>query len=137
MSRSFEAVRFWGKGLININREGPIIWTSLTIEDRKSAGYSGRDDADLINVLSSIKNASIAIIFVEQPKGSIKVSWRAQPGIDISQIALSFGGGGHPAAAGADIQGVLEEVSSDVLQRTKEYLEGVEKLHKPKMGKGT
>ena len=126
MRRSYEAVRFWGSGLININRDGPIIWTSLMMADRKSAGYPGRDDADLINVLSSINDASIAIVFVEQPNGGIKISWRARTGLDVSRIALSYGGGGHPAAAGADIEGNIEDVRLEVLQKTKEYLASVE-----------
>lgn len=129
MRRSFEAVQFWGKGLSNINRDGPVVWTILTLEDRKSVGYPGRDDADLINVLSSINDALIAVIFVEQPGDAIKVSWRAQSGIDISKIAVSYGGGGHPAAAGAEIQGNLEDVSKDVLYKTKLYLGQNERYH--------
>lgn len=120
--RSFEAVRFWGNGLREIERSGPMVWATLTMEDRKAAGYGGRDDADLINVLSSIQDARIALIFVEQPNGTVKVSWRAQPGFDVSKLALTFGGGGHPAAAGADMQGTLDEVRSKVLQATKELL---------------
>jgi phosphoesterase RecJ-like protein len=92
------------------------------MEDRKAVGYRGRDDADLINVLSSIQDTRIALIFVEQPNRTVKVSWRGQPGVDVSKLALSFGGGGHPAAAGAEIQGNLEEVRSKVLQATQELL---------------
>jgi phosphoesterase RecJ-like protein len=120
--RSYEAVRFWGAGLQQIQRDDGLVWTTLTIEDRKSAGYGGRDDADLINVLSTIQDAKIALIFVEQQNGSVKVSWRGQPGIDVSVIALRFGGGGHAAAAGAEIQGGVEEVRSMVLQATKSLL---------------
>jgi phosphoesterase RecJ-like protein len=120
--RSFEAVRFWGAGLQHLEREDSLVWTTLTLEDRQAAGYGGRDDADLINVLSSIQDANIAVIFVEQPNRSIKVSWRAQPGLDVSQIAFSFGGGGHPAAAGAEIQGELDEVRQNVIQATRNLL---------------
>jgi phosphoesterase RecJ-like protein len=122
IQRSFEAVRFWGAGLRVLEREGPVVWTTLTMEDRKAAGYRGRDDADLINILSSIQDARIALVFVEQPNGNVKVSWRGQPGVDVSKIALNFGGGGHPAAAGAEVQGNLEEVRSKVLQATQELL---------------
>jgi len=52
------------------------------------------------------------------------VSWRAKPGLDISPIALSFGGGGHPAASGADIAGSMDEVSQAVLEQTRRYLKG-------------
>jgi phosphoesterase RecJ-like protein len=120
--RSYEAVRFWGAGLQQIQRENGLVWTTLNVDDRKSVGYGGRDDADLINVLSSIQDAKIALIFVEQPNGSVKVSWRGQPGIDVSEIALRFGGGGHAAAAGAEIQGSLDDVRSTVLQATKSLL---------------
>ena len=55
----------------------------------------------------AIKDASIAVVFVEQPSGSVKVSWRAQPGLDVAQLALRFGGGGHAAAAGAELPGTI------------------------------
>jgi bifunctional oligoribonuclease and PAP phosphatase NrnA len=116
--RSYESTKFWGAGLSQLERDGPIVWTKLTIEDRKNAGYKGRDDADLINVLTAIKDAAIAVIFVEQPGGSVKVSWRAQPGFDVARLALRFGGGGHVAAAGAELNGTMDEVMSRVLHET-------------------
>ena len=122
VTRSYEAMRLWGAGLTHMQREGAIVWTSLTREDRLSAGYPGRDDADLINMLSAIKDTLISIIFVEQPNGSIKVSWRAQPGVDVAQVALSFGGGGHTVAAGAEIVGDLNGVQATVLQETRNIL---------------
>jgi phosphoesterase RecJ-like protein len=120
--RSYEAVRFWGAGLRHLERSGPVVWTTLTMEDRKAAGYGGRDDADLINVLSTIEDALVVLIFVEQPGGAVKVSWRARPGVDISPVALRFGGGGHPAAAGAEIRGSLEEVPAMVIDATQGLL---------------
>lgn len=123
INRSYQAVQFWGAGLKRLEREGNMIWTVLTQADRKEFGYPGRDDADLINILSSINEAGIAIIFVEQPNGRVKVSWRAQPEYDVSQVALSFGGGGHPAASGAEIEGNLEQVKATVLSATRLLLE--------------
>jgi len=123
INRSFTAIRFWASGLSNAEMENRLIWTTLSMKDRYTVGYSGRDDADLIQILASVEDADIAIIFVEQPKGKVKVGWRAQPGFDVSQIALQFGGGGHPAASGADLTGSLEEVKSKVLSATRPLLE--------------
>ncbi|HEX7973100.1 MAG TPA: DHHA1 domain-containing protein, partial [Anaerolineales bacterium] len=117
--RSFEATRYWGYGLRQLQREGRLAWTSLTQADRQAVGYPGRDDADLINILSSIEDVDVVVIFVEQPNQHVKVSWRAQPGFDVSQVALSFGGGGHPAASGADVSGSIEEVRPRVLDSTR------------------
>jgi len=122
ISKSYTAVRYWGAGLKRINRSGPIVWTSLTLSDKMESGYPESDDADLVNVLSSIKEAKIALIFVEQATDHIKVSWRARQGIDVSGIAFDFGGGGHAAAAGADITGNLEEVRTRVIKKTKDLL---------------
>lgn len=118
VNRSYEALRFWGAGLSKLEKQGSIIWTTLSMADRQAAGYGGRDDADLINLLTTISDAKVFIVFVEQPNGNVKVSWRAQPGVDISQLAIEFGGGGHPAASGAEIAGNLAEVRTSVLERT-------------------
>lgn len=124
VDRSFEAMRFWGAGLSRLERNGRLLWTTLTLDDRKAARYPGRDDADLINVLSTVEDADVTIIFVEQSNERVKVSWRAQPGFDVSKIAVSLGGGGHTAAAGAEIQGSLQEVQAKILELTRSLLNG-------------
>ncbi len=121
--RSYAAARYWGRGLSNLERKDGIVFGSLSLEDRKAVGYSGSDDADLINIISAIDGFKVAMIFVEQPKAHVKISWRAlEPGIDVSAVAMQFGGGGHAAAAGADVAGTLEEVTRSAVKRTKEML---------------
>ena len=125
LEKSIEAVRYWGLGLSRIQKEDRLVWTSLSLEDRKTADYPGRDDADLINVLSRIRDTDICLVFVEQTDGTVKISWRSQPGFDVSAIAAQFGGGGHKPAAGAEIQGDLERVQEEVLEATRKSLSGV------------
>ena len=116
--RTFVEARYWGRGLSKLHLDGGVLWTSLTLEDRESVGYVGNGDADLTNLLSTIGGAKVAVIFVEQPGGDIKVSWRSRDGLDISGVAKHFGGGGHKPAAGAEIEGDLEEVQRRVLSAT-------------------
>jgi bifunctional oligoribonuclease and PAP phosphatase NrnA len=121
--RSYAAARYWGAGLSKLDRKDGMVWGTLAIEDRKAAGYTGNDDADLINIISAIDGFKVGMIFVEQPHNRVKISWRAlEPGIDVSPIATSFGGGGHAAAAGADVDGSLEQVKTMAIERTKEML---------------
>lgn len=122
VSKSFNAARYWGAGLLRLQREDRMIWTSLTLRDRENVGYPGNDDADLVNVLSAIDDADLAIIFVEQKSGKVKISWRSQPGVDVSQVAVMFGGGGHSAASGAEVSGSLESVQFQVLQASRDLL---------------
>jgi bifunctional oligoribonuclease and PAP phosphatase NrnA len=121
---TYEAIKYWSVGLSSLQKENGIIWATLTVADRKTCGYTGNDDADLINLVSSIDEADVAIVFVEQNKTKTKISWRGlKPGIDVSQIACQFGGGGHKAASGAEVSGNLIEIKDLVLSATRTSLQ--------------
>lgn len=123
LERPLEAVLYWGQGLSKVKMEGSLIWTTLTLEDREKVGYSGRDDADLVNVLSTISGMDVCVIFIEQKDGTTKISWRAREGFDVSEVAMKFGGGGHKPAAGASVKGELEHIVKDVLDETRKILD--------------
>jgi phosphoesterase RecJ-like protein len=123
VKKTFPAARYWGAGLSRLEQKNGIVWATLMLEDRKKTGYSGNDDADLINMISAIEGNKVGMIFVEQSDNHVKVSWRAlESGIDVSQVAKHFTGGGHAAAAGADIPGALNEIQPLVLKTTQEFL---------------
>ena len=74
-------------------------------------------------MISAIDGNKVGMIFVEQTTGHVKISWRAlEGGIDVSKVAKHFKGGGHAAAAGADIEGSLTDVQKEVLLKTREFL---------------
>ncbi len=121
--RSYAAARYWGAGLSRLERSEDIVWSVLTLDDRKVCGYNGDDDADLINMISEIEGSKVGLIFVEQPTGHVKVSWRGlEKGIDVSIVANHFGGGGHAPAAGATIKGHLDELQPLILKTTRKLL---------------
>jgi phosphoesterase RecJ-like protein len=121
--RSYLGSKYWGRGLLHLERQGEMLWTELTLEDRKAVDYPGNDDADLVNLLTTIEAPSIVLIFVEQTDNKVKVSWRSKLGYNVARVATSFGGGGHEQAAGAMIVGSLEEVKVKVLHNTQKLLE--------------
>jgi bifunctional oligoribonuclease and PAP phosphatase NrnA len=122
-SRKIASARYWGAGLSSLKSEDGIVYATLTLEDRERCGYGGSDDGDLINIISTIEDHTVGMVFVEQTDGHVKISWRAlRPGVDVSPIAKHFEGGGHPAAAGADISGNLAEIQPLVLATTRNML---------------
>lgn len=125
LRRSFPALRYWGAGLTRLQREGDLVWTSLSLADRKVAGYPGNDDAELVNNIAFVEGAVVVVLFIEQHNRQVKISWRSQGDVDVSQIAALFGGGGHVPAAGAVVAGTLEEVQQRVLEATCATLQGV------------
>lgn len=123
VKKSFPAAKYWGAGLSSLQSSDGIVWGTLTLEDRKSAGYGGNDDADLINMISAIDGNKVGMVFVQQKDNHVKISWRAlEPGVDVSQVAKFFNGGGHAAAAGADVEGSLNEVQQTALKKTRELI---------------
>lgn len=122
INRPFNAAKYWGFALTRMQKLDGLVWTSLTLEDRKNSGYKLDDDADLTNLLSSIEEGRISVLFVEQSTTKTKVSWRSVPGVDVSVLASEFNGGGHPAAAGAELPGTLQEIEKKVIDRTAAYL---------------
>lgn len=127
VEQSYSAARYWAAGLSKLQMENGLVWTTLSLDDRKNANYQYRDDADLVKVLSAIEGANIAIILTEQTQGYVKISWRLcgslQTNLDVSEIAQKYGGGGHKAAAGADVKGKLDVVLNEVLVDTRMYIE--------------
>lgn len=124
-NKTFPQLIYWGHALKKLERNDRLVWTTLTLDDRKNAGYNGNDDADLNAILTSIIDADITILFVEQNNGHVKVSWRGKPGFNVSELAYTLGGGGHPAASGADIKGEVGDVQNNVIEKTLELLKGI------------
>lgn len=121
--RSYESARLWGAGLSRLQREDGMIWTEIRWTDRSALGYNGRDDADLSNLLPTIDDTLISVLFQEQPNQRVKVSWRSRPPYDVASLAATFGGGGHRNAAGVELNGKMEEVQESVLKATRQVLQ--------------
>jgi len=130
ISRPYNSAKYWGYALSRMQKKDGVVWTSLTLEDRRNSGYKLDDDADLTNLLSSIEESRVSVLFVEHSTTKTKVSWRSVPGVDVSALAAEFNGGGHPAAAGAELAKNLAETEELVVARTLAYLHSLEKRDK-------
>jgi phosphoesterase RecJ-like protein len=122
VERSYATLAYRSRGLGRVQRDDGLVWTILTQEDRLASDYPGSDDADMVNELRAVRDCEVAVIFIEQPDGRVKISWRAQPGHDTSQVATDFGGGGHALASGATVAGPMDVATDKVLQATRKIL---------------
>ena len=97
----------WSHALRNIHWIGPIIWTEMTQEGFKSCGAEVSEAEGLINFLAGTEGSRAAVILYEnEDRSSWRVSLRSlEENVDVAKIAAVFGGGGHPRAAGARIEG--------------------------------
>jgi len=121
--RPLNVLRLWGKVLNNVRMEGRIIWAEIPRSLVEELGLESNSDYGLVNVMVGVNEADVAVIFTEKPNGDIDVGMRSIPGIDVSQVAVSLGGGGHPQAAGCRLRGRMPEVREKVLKRLAEFLD--------------
>ncbi|PKO23081.1 MAG: hypothetical protein CVU38_06005 [Chloroflexi bacterium HGW-Chloroflexi-1] len=108
-------MRLWGLALARVRLQGEIIWTDITGEMRAQAGAADDGDGGLTSFLIRAPEAKVSVVFSETPKGQVEIGFRARPGYNVSGVALSLGGGGHPQAAGCTISGSLAAAHTRVL----------------------
>ncbi len=92
-----------------------IAWSEIYIKDYADTGAIPLDTEDLINDPRSLAGTVIALLFIEQPDGQIKISFRSKEPVDVAKLAEQFGGGGHKRAAGATQDGPLPAARDKVL----------------------
>jgi len=113
--RPMAAVRLWAQALPETHLDDRILWSVVTQEMREQSSYDSNGDAGLASFLGDVKEADMTAVFTERENGEIDVSMRANPGWDVSQVALSLGGGGHPQAAGCTLKTTLQAAIDTVL----------------------
>ncbi len=115
-SKPVAYLRLLGRALCDLHLEGRIVWTQITQATLKEVGADGLDGGgSIVNVLSGTRDADVAVVFREQPDGRIDIGMRSSPAVNLAPIAVSLGGGGHPQAAGALLEGPLEKARERVL----------------------
>lgn len=95
--------------------EGRLIYTSALAEDFAATSAVHSDTEDAINMTLEVAGTQVALIFVEMGPQLFKVSFRSRSQVDCSRLAEHFSGGGHKAAAGAQLTGPYDEVRRRVL----------------------
>jgi phosphoesterase RecJ-like protein len=88
---------------------------------------AGRDDSEgLIDHIRAIEPVVVACLFEELEPDLTRISLRSKnEQLNVNEIAAQFGGGGHPAAAGARITGNALSAQRRVLGAVKKALDAL------------
>ena len=91
--------------------------------DYKKAGAVPDESEGLIDHIRDIQGVKVACLFEEIEPNITRISLRSKlPELDVSTIAVDFGGGGHMSAAGARILGTQLATQRNVLAAVKSAL---------------
>lgn len=116
-NRTFAATRLLGAALAALRQtdDGRIVWTHVTAQDFHAFGAADADTEGIVSYVRGVRGADVGILFREMADGTVRVSLRSREGLDVSQIAARFGGGGHRMASGCTLPGPLAEAEQSVL----------------------
>jgi phosphoesterase RecJ-like protein len=103
--------------------EDKIAYLWLKQADFKRTGADSSDTEGLIDHIRAIAPVVVACVFEEIQPGLTRISLRSKSErVNVNEIAAQFGGGGHPAAAGARIPGSPATVQRQVIAAIKKSL---------------
>lgn len=101
--------------------DGKVAFTYITKEDEEKVNAESGDHEGIVEVGRDIEGVEVSIFLRETDKGC-KVSMRSNEYVNVSDVCILLGGGGHVRAAGATIQCTVEQAKEKVLRQVKAVL---------------
>jgi len=116
-ARAIESIEYLAEG-------GAAVMTLLP-DDFKATGADSEEMTGIVNEPLSIARVRVSALVSTVDGKVTKISFRSKPSqwtaqgmifaIDVNTLAAQFGGGGHIHAAGARVEGTLDDVKREVI----------------------
>lgn len=103
--------------------DGRCMLLPVTAEMQRKTGCSGTELEGIAVISRSVEGIAAGITLKQIDDDEFKVSLRTYPPLDASAICGKLGGGGHKGAAGATLNGTLDEVKALVIKTVGEAME--------------
>ena len=81
--------------------DGKIAFTYVTNEDERKVNAGVGDYEGIVSEGRSVESVEVSIFLHELKDGEFKISLRSNSYVNVSDVCIMFGGGGHIRAAGA------------------------------------
>jgi phosphoesterase RecJ-like protein len=95
---------------------GRLLVSHEKLKEFRKFGFEGRDSDSLTKMLLSIEGVEAVVIIRQECADNCTVSLRSADKIDVSQIAASFGGGGHKNASGLTMKGKISNIKKILIK---------------------
>ncbi len=102
---------------IEVTNDGSVATMNITQRMYEETGASPRESEGFANYPRSIKGVKVGVLIRETQDGHFRLSLRSREDFPIAGVAKSFGGGGHPTAAGCRMDGDLKSVKARLRER--------------------
>lgn len=102
--------------------DGKVTFTYITIEDENNVGAEEGSHEGIVEIGRDIEGVEVAIFLHQAEDGQYKVSLRSNEKVNVSDVCLMFGGGGHIRAAGCKLSGTPNEIKQKLVTEIKKQL---------------
>lgn len=109
--------------LLEVDEEAGVAWMTVPADQFDALGAIPDDLEGMVDYPRSVEGVEVGLLFRQIPRKGIKVSFRSNGAVNVNTLARQFGGGGHIRAAGALIEGRMDQVRQDVTHATREAVE--------------
>ena len=99
-----------------------VVVMTIPLRLREEMHATEADIEELSSLAALVEGTDCAITLRELRDGVIKVSLRTGPRVNATEVCARLGGGGHRAAAGATVNGTMDEVKLAVLGAVEEVV---------------
>jgi phosphoesterase RecJ-like protein len=103
--------------------DGRVAVSAIPEALMEELGLTEDDVDDISGFGRSIEGVELAVMLREVEDGKGKISLRTAPGFNAAAICARLGGGGHPGAAGASVEGGIPAAREAILKAISEEIE--------------
>jgi bifunctional oligoribonuclease and PAP phosphatase NrnA len=108
---------------LDVSKDGRVAWMTVPREAYDGLGAIPDDLEGAVDIPRGVEGVEVGLLFRSTTGGGTKISFRANGVVDVNKLARHFGGGGHMKAAGALVDGPLDNVREDVIDATRVAVE--------------
>lgn len=112
-NKNISTLKIWGRALARIQKDpgSGMVTSIITKKDLEECNASLEDLTGLSSIISTVSDSRFALLLTEYDLNRVKASLRSEEykGVDVSEIARMFQGGGHKLASGFEIKADIDE----------------------------
>lgn len=101
--------------------DGKIAFTYMTKTDDEAVGLKAGEHDGIVEIGKAIEGVEVSIFIYEKEVG-YKASLRSNDYVNVSEVCLTFGGGGHIKAAGTNMNMSFEEAKKAIIAEVAKHL---------------
>ncbi len=123
--KTYEQTRIMAAALLKSQRflDETCIFSFITREEMEEYHVLPKHLEGIVSQMRAVKGVDTAVFLYQNGENSYKVSMRSSNLVDVAEIAVGFGGGGHARAAGATMEGDARQIRDLILEKIRQQLE--------------